>query len=335
MKTTDYCESISQVSTKLEFNDILGALKVRFGINRMNYKVNPGLYSVGVPNSDSPVLVTANYKLTFDSLRKNLTGLDAWIMVLDTMGVNVWCAAGKGTFGTKELINRIVKTKLTQHVSHKILILPQLSAPGICAHDIAKKTGFKIIYGPIRADDIQEFINTGMKATKEMREVRFDIVDRAVLTPIELISTFKIAIIIFGIMFLLNLVAINPFNFIDFYALMGTFFIGTVITPILLPWIPVRAFAVKGWILGLIWAIGVNVLNGWPTITPQYGMLKVIAYFLILPSISAYYGMNFTGSSTYTCFSGVIKEMKVAVPTIIVTIVVGILLLLINCFVYI
>lgn len=326
--------TVPQVCTKLYFADIWGTCKVRFGIDRMNYKINPGLYAVGTPDSTSPVLVTANYKLTFDALRKELDGLNAWIMVLDTKGVNVWCAAGKGTFGTKELLNRISKTRLSGIVSHKILILPQLGAPGISAHEVAKQSGFKVVYGPIRAADIKEFLKAGMKAKEEMREVKFNIIDRVVLTPIELISTFKIAMLVFGFMFLVNLIAVNPFGMTDFYALMGAFVVGTVITPVFLPWIPLRAFAAKGWIMGLIWAVTVNILNGWPSI-PEYGILKTAAYLLILPSIAAYYAMNFTGSSTYTSFSGVIKEMKVAVPVICVTIGLGIVILMVNSFIHI
>lgn len=90
---------IPQIETSQVFRDISGAWKARWGINRMSYKVPPGLYAVGQPNQDSPVLVSANYKLSFDMLRKELAGLDAWIMVIDTKGINVWCAAGKGTFG--------------------------------------------------------------------------------------------------------------------------------------------------------------------------------------------------------------------------------------------
>ena len=70
----------------------------------MRYKVDPGLYAVGRPTVESPVLVSANYKLSFDRLRSQLTGLDAWMLVLDTHGVNVWCSAGKGTFGTDEIV---------------------------------------------------------------------------------------------------------------------------------------------------------------------------------------------------------------------------------------
>src|SRR4030066_353544 len=101
-----------ETNTILSFRDIFNGWKVRWGINRMDYKVNPGLYRIGNPCNSAPVLVTANYKLTFDSLRKELTGMDVWILVIDTKGVNVWCAAGKGTFGTEELIHRIADTKL-------------------------------------------------------------------------------------------------------------------------------------------------------------------------------------------------------------------------------
>jgi len=107
---------------------------VRWGINRNKYRVGPGLYAVGTPGPESEVFVTANYKLTFDILRKNMTGLNVWILVLDTKGVNVWCAAGKGTFGTKELVSRIRLVSLERIVNHKRLILPQLGATGVAAH---------------------------------------------------------------------------------------------------------------------------------------------------------------------------------------------------------
>jgi len=323
---------VPQVSTQLVFKDALGTWKTRWGIGRMDYKVNPGIYAIGTPDKDSNVLVTANYKLTFDMLRKELEGLNVWVLVLDTKGINVWCAAGKGTFGTKELINRISKTKLTAIVSHRTLILPQLGAPGVSAHEITKSTGFKIIYGPVRANDIKEFISSGMNATDEMRIVKFNMIDRLVLTPVELVATFKISLMIFGILFLLNLFVVNPFGTIDFYAYGGAIITGCVLTPVLLPWIPGRAFAWKGWLMGLLWTLAVVLLNGGIT-TPSFGIIKELGYLLALPSISAFYAMNFTGSSTYTSFSGVLKEMRKAVPVIIITIGLGILLLLVNSFI--
>ncbi len=319
--------SVPVVSTNLHFKDIFGAWKVRWGIGRMKYKINPGLYAVGKPDHTSPVLVSANYKLTFDVLRKELSGLNCLILILDTKGINVWCAAGKGTFGTDELVNRISKTGLSEIVSHRKLVLPQLGAPGVSAHEVAKQTGFSVVYGPVRAKDIKAFLDSGFKATEEMRSVKFTMWDRLVLTPIELVAAAKFSLVVFGILFLLNLFATRPFGFADFIAYAGTVVTGTVLTPLLLPVIPGRAFSWKGWLLGLIWALGFIWYSGWFVLE---SLLLAIGYLLVLPSFSAYLAMNFTGSSTYTSFSGVIKEMKIAVPLIAISLIVGIVLLLIN-----
>lgn len=323
---------ITPTTAKLTRRDIFGAWKARWGINRMNYKVDPGLYSVGKPDSNSPVLVSSNYKLSFDSLRKELTGLNAWILVLDTKGINVWCAAGKGTFGTTEILNRIAIVQLEKVVSHRTLILPQLGAPGVSAHEVLKHSGFKVLYGPVRAGDIKEYLNSGKKATPEMRTVRFSTLDRLVLTPVELVQTLDISLKIFGVLFLLNLTGLGRFGPLDFYAYAGAVLIGCVLVPVLLPWIPGRAFAWKGWLLGLIWALLVNLLNGWPQ-APQYGLLRALGYLLILPPVSAYLAMNFTGSSTFTSFSGVFKEMKIAIPAMIISVGLGALLILLNSFI--
>ena len=316
-------------STNLNLKDILGTWKVRWGIGRMNYKINPGIYAIGKPDNTSPVLVSANYKLTFDVLRKELKGLDCWILILDTKGINVWCAAGKGTFGTNELVNRISKTGLSEIVSHMKLVLPQLGAPGVSAHEVTKQTGFSVVYGPVRAKDIKAFIYAGLKATKEMRTVKFTTWDRLVLTPVELITALKSSLMVFGILFLLNLFVPKPFGLADFIAYMGAVVTGTVLTPLLLPMIPGRAFAWKGWLLGILLTLGFICYSEWFV---SGFLLQAIGYLLVLPSLSAYLTMNFTGSSTYTSFSGVIKEMKIAVPLIVISIVVGVVMLLINSF---
>lgn len=130
---------IPRIRTTLAKRDIIRAIKVRAGIGRMRYRIAPGLYGVGNPEPDSPVLVTANYKLTVDTLRKHLAGIDAWILVLETHGVNVWCAAGKGTFSTTELIYRVQQNELQKVVSHRELILPQLGATGVSAFFAEKR----------------------------------------------------------------------------------------------------------------------------------------------------------------------------------------------------
>ena len=315
------------VSTRLTFDDRFGALKVRFGVGRMSYSVAPGVYAVGKPNKSSPVLVSANYKLTFDSLRKELSDVDCWLLILDTKGINVWCAAGKGTFGTNELIKRIAETQLTEIVSHKTLILPQLGASGINANEVKRQSGFSVVYGTVRAKDIKTFLQSGNKATEEMRTVTFRFLDRFVLTPMELIPAVQKSLYVFGVLFLLNLLAIKPFGVIDFIAYIGAVLAGTFVTPLLLPFIPGRAFSFKGGLVGLLWAVGVIWLSGWFN---PFQWLLAIGYLLVLPSTSAYLAMNFTGSSSYTSPSGVLKEMKIALPIMITSSVLGAVLIILS-----
>ena len=321
--------AIQTVSTLLTLRDTLGAWKVRWGIGRMRYTVDPGLYAVGKPDEASPVLVSANYKLTFDTLRKNLSGLDCWLLILDTRGVNVWCASGKGTFGTDELVNRIEAVGLSEIVAHKKLILPQLGASGVSAHEVTRCTGFSVTFGPVRANDIRAFIAAGCKATKEMRSVHFTIWDRMVLTPMEFVESAKVSLIVFGVLFLINLIAARPFGMRDFLAYAAAVLIGTVVTPVFLPFIPGKAFAFKGCLLGAICTALIVWAFGW---FASPFLLLGIGYMLALPAHSAYLAMNFTGASTYTSPSGVLKEMKIAIPLIVLSLLAGVLLILIKTF---
>jgi hypothetical protein len=302
------------ISTTLTRSDILGAWKVRWGIGRMNYTVEPGLYAVGKPDGNSLVLVSANYKLTFDILRKNLSGLDCWLLILDTKGINVWCAAGRGTFGTNELVRRIRLTKLSEVITHKNLILPQLGAPGIDSNAVKRRTGFAVTFGPVRADDIQVFISSGNKVTKEMRLVKFTFKDRLVLTPMELVPAVKMSLPILGGLLITNQFAKRPIGKYDIAAYAGAILTGSVITPMLLPYIPGRAFAWKGWLMGLCGTLG--ILNKTKGFT-KGNVLMSTGQLLLFPALSSFLAMNFTGSSTYTSPSGVKKEMKKALPFII------------------
>lgn len=314
---------IPVVATELKTADILGAWKVRWSFGRNSYTIPPGLYAIGAPDENAPVLVTANYKLTFDTVRKELAGISSWILVLDTKGINVWCAAGKGTFGTDELVQRIQAVSLGSVVSHRTVILPQLGAPGVSAHLAARRSGFSIVYGPVRAEDLKAFLKSGMTATPEMRRVRFTFTDRLVLTPVELVPAAKAAVFAFGILFILNSIGLTEFDRTDLLAVLGAVAAGAVLTPALLPWIPGRMFSIKGALLGLLWA-GILVNASAP------GILGAVAYFLLLPAIAAFLAMNFTGASTYTSFSGVKKEMSQTVPPILTAGILGTILLLID-----
>ena len=179
------------VGGRLVWQDLCGHYLVRWNIGRKSFTVEPGLYAIGDPGSDSPVLVTANYKMSFDLLRQTLSVYDAWILVLDTKGINVWCAAGEGTFGTDELVDRIQASRLDEVVSHRRLIVPQLGATGVAAFEVKKYSGFTVKYGPVMVRDLPLFLEKGCKATPEMRIKRFPIQERLVLVPVEIMLALK------------------------------------------------------------------------------------------------------------------------------------------------
>jgi acetyl-CoA decarbonylase/synthase complex subunit gamma len=316
---------VPKISSDLNWPDHWGSIKARWGVGRMNYTVDPGLYAFGEPNERSPVLVTANYKMSFDRLREALSKRHAWMLVLDTNGINVWCAAGKGTFGTDELVRRVEFSQLNRVVSHTELILPQLAGPGVAAHKVKKRTGFNVLYGPIQAADLPAFLDAGMKATRNMRRKTFTMYERVVLIPVELVSALKWALLILPAFFLLGgLGAPSGFwqgvlndGFFAVLNLLGALLAGAVLTPILLPWLPGRAFSQKGLIMGLITTLFI-ALFGVFCLNIRQDYMNLLSWFFLAPALSAYLAMNFTGASTYTSLSGVRKEMRWAVPLEIV-----------------
>jgi hypothetical protein len=308
---------VPKIKTLLERTDILGSLTARLNINRNRYKIAPGLYCVGNPGQDSAVLVTANYKLSFDMLRRELTSLDAWILVLDTRGINVWCAAGKALFGTRELVRCVNLSMLKKVVRHNQLILPQLAATGVSAHRVKKESGFTVIWGPVRAADIQRFIAQGGNVDKSMRQVTFSMGERIVLIPVELSHLPKPTMWLLPAIFLLSGIGINFFSLRDaFYrglmvltAYTAGILGGAVAAPVLLPWIPLRAFALKGVLTGFAAGLAVAAIFYNSTIWAE-----ALALLLITMVISSYLAMNFTGSTPFTSPSGVEKEMRKAIP---------------------
>ncbi len=299
---------------------------MRWGLGRTRYSLAPGLYAIGTPSGDSPVLVTANYKMTFDIVRHDMHGHDAWLLLLDTKGINVWCAAGKGTFGTDEIIRQVQKSSLQHVVNHRTLIVPQLGAPGVAAHKVNKACGFKVVYGPVRCSDLPEFLKNNQTATPVMRRVKFTLVDRLILTPVELVSMWRHILWSIPVLFILGGISPELFSFSAAWSrgitaiasgLLGLFS-GAVITPILLPWLPGRAFALRGAIAGL--AAG---FMGILLFSASLGWLNSLALILGVSAVSSWCGMHFTGSSTFTSPSGVEKEMRQAIPAQAATLLVG------------
>jgi hypothetical protein len=318
------------LTSEMTWRDWVGTVRVRLGIGRMNYRVRPGLYALGRPTPESPVLVSANFKLSVDHLRTAVRGLDAWILVLDTHGINVWCAAGKGLFGTDEVVRQVELAALSTRVSHRKLILPQLAAPGVAAHEVRRRTGFRVVYGPVRASDILAFLAARMTATPEMRQVHYTWRNRAVLIPVEVVTGAKYPIAAAIVLAFLALFVPRGGSLASAASTAATaagltlvaFLAGTVLGPLLLPWLPGRAFSLKGAVLGLVVALALAV-SGWPAAAFGGSWLLAAAWVTLMSAFTSFVLMNFTGSSTYTSLSGVLREMRVAVPLQIAAVVVG------------
>lgn len=281
----------------------------RIGWKRSGHRVEPGLYALGHATSESPVFVSANYSLSFDALRSALTGIKGYIMVLDTKGINVWCAAGKGTFGTDELVQRIEATRLHNVVRHRVLILPQLGASGVAAHKVAQRSGFQVEYGPVRTVDLPEYLKTH-RATAEMRQVYFALRDRLILIPVELVRIL-LPILIIATVRLLFLD--GSWAFLAVAAMLA----GAILFPILLPWLPTPDFSSKGFILGGLVALPFALLKGLslnPEATAWRQIGVALTDLLVWPAVTAFIALNFTGATTFTSRSGVRREIFKYVP---------------------
>ncbi|HEX3000823.1 MAG TPA: mercury methylation corrinoid protein HgcA, partial [Methanoregula sp.] len=273
----------------------------RWGWKRESHRVEPGMYRLGNPTADSPVFASANYTLSFDALRSALAGIDAWILVLDTKGINVWCAAGKGTFGTDELVRRIQAADLASVVNHRKIIVPQLGAPGVSWPEVLRKSGFTVEYGPVRARDLPEYLKTH-KASTAMRKVEFPFYDRMVLTPVEFVHlAFPMIIVAAFLWFLAGPAAA--------LAAVAAVLAGTVLFPALLPFIPTKDFSTKGLILGVIVALPFACLFGTNSSLPPWAAAAGAATpLLIIPAVVSYIALNFTGCTTFTSRTGVKKR---------------------------
>lgn len=298
--------SVMKADTHYSWRDRIGNWLVRWNFGRSRHRVIPGLYAIGNPSDDDFVMVTANYKFSFDMLRRELAGINLWILVLDTNGINVWCAAGKGTFGTSELISRIYSTGLPEIVKHRVLILPQLGAPGVSAHEVQTETGFRVVYGPVRACDVPAFLKAGLQATPQMREVTFSLRERLAVIPVELVSTWRyIAAALLFFMIIGGLLGkfSTGFLLVQMGPLIGAILAGTVVLPVLMPWLPVRSFSMKGLILGFLWGIFVSLFQ-------KAGIVQSMGNVLLFAAISGILGLNFTGCSPIASPSGVQWEIS-------------------------
>ncbi len=306
---------VPRVTSTWHLPDYLQACLVRLGVGRDTYRIPPGVYALGSPEENSPVLVTCNFKLTFDILRRELAGHSYWLLVVETYGINVWCAAGKQSFNTEEVARRVTTSGLGQIVSHRTLILPQLAAPGVAGHRLKKLCGFSGLFGPVRIKDLPGFVDSGMQASQAMRTIGFPLVQRLEVALVEIYGArqFLLATLLACLLLAalgpgwLSLTGILATGSGAFATVLTGFATGVFLVPALLAHIPMRAFAAKGLAAGALTGLLPAALMAG---TASQALAQVAA----CSAFASWFAMHYTGSTPFTSLSGVDREMRRYMP---------------------
>jgi ferredoxin len=140
------------------------------------WPTRPGLRAVGNPGPDSPVLLTGNFALTVARVKRALQGLDAWLLVANSRGINVWCASAGGHLTTHEVISALKTSPVGERVRHRRVILPQLAASGVEAEKVQQRTEWDVVWGPADARHLPAFLRG--EEPPGMRQVGFDLAHR-------------------------------------------------------------------------------------------------------------------------------------------------------------
>lgn len=164
------------------------------------FPTRPGLRVIGNPGHESPVLVTCNFDLTVRRVMHALEGMDCFLLVAPSKGINVWCAAAGGILSAHAVISVVKTSRIGEMVSHRLLILPQLAAPGVDIERVRVATGWTCMFGPVYAKDIREYLDVGLTKTHTMRLARFPIRDRLEMAvmwgfPISVLAGIPVALV--------------------------------------------------------------------------------------------------------------------------------------------
>jgi ubiquinone/menaquinone biosynthesis C-methylase UbiE len=247
-------------------------------------KRTPGLYTVGAPTPDSPVLVTGNFALTTHRLATAIRGeVDAWVLVVDSKGINVWCAAGGGFLDSEGVVGALRRSGVGSIVNHHALILPQLCANGVDGWYIREETGWGVHWGPVRAEDLAAYLAGGRKKSDEMRWVRFPLASRLEMVTVTL-GFYALIVLIPVALFwrqLLVPVALSLLGLSYFYAVAH-------------PWLPGRDGLLKSIPLALIAIAGVLVYSSIVDPTTSAGLFKRI---MGISALSLFVGAEMQGMS--------------------------------------
>jgi len=164
-----------------------------------------GMIKIGNPDRSSPVLLTCNFHLTVERVKRALKGMNCYLLVANSRGINVWCSATGGLFTNHDVISVLKISGVEEIVDHHQVILPQLAATGVQGRDVKRKTGWKVIWGPVYAKDIPAFLKNNLQKTPHNRQVSFPLLQRIEIAVSWAFPMMPVLALVWGLAFLIFL----------------------------------------------------------------------------------------------------------------------------------
>ena len=276
---------------------------------RRTYVIEPGLYYTGDKyDPDAPLIATSNYHLTVFLVLRHLQGTNTRLLVVDTDGINVWCAAGKGQFGNttiKAQLNRY-DTEVMWGETKPTLILPKFGLAGVNLSEL-QKSGVKPVIGPLYAKDLPKYLFESPYRDRSKDMVVFGLKSRIFTWLPGFMQTLFYAMILILLLMVITGGAI-AWGVVVLMGLIATLY------PFFFPWIPGKRFAVKGlWLSGFI-SVGLLAMFVLNLIT-EVSLLQAVPFAL---ASGLFFGLSYTGNSAVSNYSRVRVETARFLPITVV-----------------
>jgi len=121
--------------------------------------VTEGIYEIGTPDENSPVLVTTNFSLTYFIVSGEIEGsrVPSWLLIMDTEGLSVMTAWAAGKFSGDVVGMFVKKCGIADKVAHKKIIIPGYAAA--ISGEMEEELGdWEIMIGPRDASLLPKFL---------------------------------------------------------------------------------------------------------------------------------------------------------------------------------
>jgi len=261
----------------------------------LKVQFRPGLYRIGRPGPEAPLLATSNYRLTVNLVRKHLAGRDAWLLIADTRGVNVWCSAGEGTFSAREIAVTLAASQAERRLTRREMILPKLCLNGVNRREVKERSGFRGLIGPVYARDLPAYLDHDLEKTPAMEQVHFNFWDRMWIgVPFTLLLVLVPGVLALGLGRW-----IRP-TLPLWFALAGMLIAASY------TWLPTRRHLVKGLILGALLAAGAVIY-----LLQQHAPgLSIARSAILLLALELFVTADFSGSTPVSNRTLVEQEFK-------------------------